>query len=104
MFEYKAKRYRTLKINERGKNMKDEMHTIIVTRDETPIGCFFVEFWPKDAELEKIEGEWVSRNNVEKITRLAMSIFKQIFGYVPDAGSKETKTIDKARLDLIKRS
>ena len=86
--------------------MTETMHTIIVivTRDETPIGSSFVEVWLKGTNLKKIEGEWVSENNVEKITTLPMLIFKQILGYVPDAGSKETKTIDKIKLDVLKKS
>lgn len=88
--------------------MKDEIHTItvIVTRDErgTGTGSSFVDVWPKDTKLKKIKGEWVSENNVEKITTLPLRMFKQILGYVPDAGSKETKTIDKTKLDVLKRS
>ncbi len=101
MFEYKTKHYRTLK-TERGRNMAKATHTTIVTRDETDIAYFFVEIWPISAKLEKIEGEWVSENNVERITILPISLFKKIFSYVPGAGSKETKTIDEAILNAMR--
>lgn len=88
--------------------MKDEIHTItvIVTRDETGTGTgsSFVDICPKDTKLKKIKGEWVSENNVKKITTLALITCKQLLGHVPDAGSKETKTIDEAKLDVLKRS
>ncbi len=82
--------------------MKKAMHAIIVTRDETDMGSLFIEIWPGDADLKKIEGEWVSFNEVEKITTLAMHLFKKIFGYKPAAGSIETKTIDEATLDAMR--
>ncbi len=84
--------------------MIETTHTIIVTRDETKIGHFFVEIWPKNTELKMIEGEWVSEDNVKKTTTSSMSLFEEIFGYKPDAGSKETKTIDSTKLDLLKKS
>ena len=103
MFEYKTKHYRTLKIEktERSRNMAKAKHTIIVARDGTNIGASVVEVWPEDADLKKIEEEWVLFNKAEKITTLFISLFKEIFGYEPAIGSIETKTIDEATLNAM---
>lgn len=83
--------------------MTKERDTIIITRDGTNIGASVIEIWPKNAELKKIEGEWVLFNKAKKIATFLIASFKKIFGYEPAIGSKETKTIDKATLDAMEK-
>lgn len=83
--------------------MAKAKRTIIVARDGTNIGASVVEIWSGDADLRKIEEEWVLFNKAEKIATLFISLFKEIFGYEPAIGSIETKTIDEATLDSMRQ-
>lgn len=104
MFEYKTKLNRTLKTDEGSRDMAKAKRTIIITRDGTNIGSSVVEIWPEDANLKKIEEEWVLFNKAEKIKTLFLALFKKIFGYEPAAGSIKTETVDEAKLNVIRKN